>query len=198
MTTTLTLDQAREALAAALRAHAPVDALEASHRDRILRLVTEVPGCFARSTYSPGHVTGSAFVVCRATREVLLHRHKKLDRWLQMGGHDDGELDPRKTALREGAEESGLADLTLLEARILDVDVHDIPASPARDGGRKPAEPAHEHHDVRYVLFTESREAIEKDPEESSALAWFSLEEADRRMNEVGSTRALRKIAALL
>lgn len=178
-------------LAEALRAHAPSDALEGSHRDRILRLVTEAPSrCFARDHFTPGHVTGSAFIVCRTTREVLLHHHKKLGRWLQMGGHDDGELDPVATALREGREESGLADLALLSPAILDVDVHDIPASKSQ--------PAHEHHDVRYAFVTETPGAIARDPNESTALAWFSLDEAERQMNEAGSTRALHKIARLL
>ncbi len=82
----------------------------------------------------------------RPTRRVLLHHHRRLDAWLQMGGHDEGESDPRATARREGAEESGLSDLVLLSPAILDVDVHPIPAGKG--------EPPHLHHDVRYALAT--------------------------------------------
>lgn len=185
-----TPDPARGALLDALRAHLPADEEETRHRDAIVALVAGEPACFARTTYAPGHVTGSAFVVCPATRRVLLHHHRRLDRWLQMGGHDDGESDPARTALREAREESGLGDLRFLVAGILDVEVHPIP--PAR------GEPAHLHHDVRYALATASPEAILRDDAESLALEWLPLEEAAERMGESGARRALARLARLV
>ena len=107
-----------------------------------------------------------------------------------MGGHDEGENDPRATALREGAEESGLADLVLLSPAILDVDVHPIPAGKG--------EPPHLHHDVRYALATATPDAIHRDDAESIALRWFSLEEAAVAMDDPDATRALARIARLL
>ena len=95
---------------------------------------------------------------------MLLHHHRRLDRWLQLGGHDEGEHDPLQTALREAREESGLLDLTPLSAAILDIDVHEIPA------GR--SEPAHLHHDVRYALQTSTPDAIAQvDAESLGALS---------------------------
>ena len=187
---TVDLDPARARLAAALRAHAPLDAAEAAHRGALLALVENEPRCFARTTYEPGHVTGSAFIVCLTTGNVLLHHHRRLGRWLQMGGHDDGEGDPRATALREAREESGLEDLAFLSMSILDLDVHAIPAARG--------EPPHLHHDVRYVLGTRSPAAIRRDEAESLDLRWFDLEEAARKMGEPGAARALGRIAALL
>ncbi|MFI5181898.1 MAG: NUDIX hydrolase [Thermoanaerobaculia bacterium] len=181
---------ARLRLVDALRRHLPADAAEAVHRDAILALVENDPACFDRTTYAPGHVTGSAFIVRRDTGGVLLHHHRRLDAWLQMGGHDEGEHDPAATALREGAEESGLSDLVLLSPAILDVDVHEIPAR--RD------QPAHRHHDLRYGLVTGSPDAIRRDATESLDLRWFSLDEAERLMNEPGATRALEKLRRLL
>jgi 8-oxo-dGTP pyrophosphatase MutT (NUDIX family) len=183
------LDRARAALRDALLRHVPADAREEIHRRAILRLVESQPACFSRHTFVPGHVTGSAFVVCRSTGKVLLHHHRRLDAWLQLGGHDDGEHDPRATALREAAEESGLKDLTLLSDEILDLDVHDIPAGKG--------EPPHEHHDVRYALVTEHPEGIVKSAAESLDLAWFTLEEAAEKMNEPGARRALARLASL-
>jgi 8-oxo-dGTP pyrophosphatase MutT (NUDIX family) len=184
------LDPARARLAAALRAHAPLDAAEAAHKEALLALVENEPRCFARTTFSPGHVTGSAFVVCRATGKVLLHKHRRLGRWLQMGGHDDGESDPAATALREAREESGLSDLTFLSDGILDLDVHAIPAARG--------EPAHLHHDVRYAVATDVPDEIRRDDSESVALDWFELEEVARAMGESGARRALSRIARLL
>lgn len=184
------LDRARAALRDALLRHVPADPAEADDLKDILALVEREPACFSRSTFAPGHVTGSAFIVCRSTAKVLLHHHRRLNAWLQMGGHDDGEHDARATALREGREESGLPDLTLLAPDILDVDVHDIPA------GKR--EPPHKHHDVRYALVTEHPEAILKDAAESLDLAWFTLEAAAEKMNEPGGRRALARLAKLL
>ena len=181
---------ARESLVLALRKHVPADVVEAGERDAILRLVETEPACFSRHTFSPGHVTGSAFVVCPTTGLVLLHHHRRLDAWLQMGGHDEGEHDPRATALREAAEESGLADLALLSDEILDLDIHPIPAGKG--------EPPHLHHDVRYALATQAPGAIHRDAAESIDLRWFTLAEAAEKMNEPGGRRALARIAALL
>ena len=107
-----------------------------------------------------------------------------------MGGHDEGESDPAATALREGREESGLADLVLLSPAILDVDVHPIPAGKG--------EPVHAHFDVRYAAVTRNADAARADEAESLGLAWLPLEEAARRMGEPGARRALAKAARLL
>lgn len=184
------LDPARAALRDALLVHEPADAAEARDRAAMLSLVESEPACFARSTFAPGHFTGSAFVFAAADGRVLLHHHRRLDRWLQMGGHDEGESDPGATALREGREESGLPDLVLASPAILDVDVHPIPA------GR--GEPAHAHFDVRYAAVTLSADAARADEAESLGLAWLPIEEAARRMGEPGARRALAKAARLL
>jgi 8-oxo-dGTP pyrophosphatase MutT (NUDIX family) len=184
------LDPARAALAVALHRHAAGDAREEADLAAILRLVKTEPACFSRKTFVPGHVTGSAFILHVPSRRVLLHHHRRLDAWLQMGGHDEGEHDPRATALREGGEESGLTDLVLLSPAILDVDVHAIPPGKG--------EPAHLHHDVRYAVATRNPGDIRRDDAESISLKWFTFEEAAAAMNEPGATRALGRIARLL
>ena len=184
------LDPARAALRESLLSHEPADAEEARDRAAMLALVEGEPACFARSTFAPGHFTGSAFVFSAGDGRVLLHHHRRLGRWLQMGGHDEGESDPAATALREGREESGLADLVLLSPAILDVDVHPIPAGKG--------EPGHAHFDVRFAAVTRSASSARADETESLGLAWLPLEEAARRMGEPGARRALAKAARLL
>ena len=108
-----------------------------------------------------GHFTGSAFVVSADGLRTLLMHHRKLDRWLQPGGHADGDTDLGAVALREAQEETGLAGLRL-EPGIFDLDRHRIPA--------RGAEPEHWHHDVRYVLRA-TDEAF-RISAEAKALAW--------------------------
>ena len=113
------------------------------------------------------HFTGSAWLVAPAGTEVLLTHHRKLDRWLQLGGHADGDADLGQVALREATEESGLDGL-LLEPSIFDLDRHWIPP-------RGP-EPGHWHYDVRFVVqATNSTTFVVSG--ESRALAWRSVAE---------------------
>jgi 8-oxo-dGTP pyrophosphatase MutT (NUDIX family) len=117
-----------------------------------------------------GHLTGSGFVVDAARERVLLLHHGRLGRWLQPGGHGEGEIDPREIALREIEEETGLSQADLVpfpDERILDVDVHLIPA--------RPGEPEHPHLDLRYGFLARVG-AAPRLSEESRALQWFPLE----------------------
>jgi 8-oxo-dGTP pyrophosphatase MutT (NUDIX family) len=123
--------------------------------------LSEQPRPFHRETRA-GHFTGSAWLVSADGERVLLMLHRKLGRWLQLGGHADGEADLAAVALREAEEESGLSDLEVLPG-IFDVDRHLIPA--------RGDEPAHWHYDVRYVVLARGDEVFTVN-EESLALAW--------------------------
>lgn len=50
--------------------------------------------------------TVAIFVVHQG--KILVIHHRKLDRWLPLGGHIELEEDPEQAALREAREESGL------------------------------------------------------------------------------------------
>jgi len=57
----------------------------------------------------PATSPGRDFVLDASHEHVLLLHHARLDRWLQPGGHGEGETDPRAIALREIEEETGLS-----------------------------------------------------------------------------------------
>lgn len=184
----------RSDLVALLQRYADSHREEAATTARILALVENEPRCFERDCYVPGHVTASAWIVSRESRSVLLTHHRKLDRWLQLGGHTDGESDVLAAALREAREESGLADFRPLPigegAEILDLDVHLIPAR--RD------EPAHEHHDVRFLLEASERTPLARQAEESNDLRWFPAVGIETRFDEESLARMARKAALWL
>lgn len=179
-------------LLAAYRAAHASDPAEVGTADRVRALVEAHPDCFERSC-PPGHVTGSAWIVSEDGGRVLLTHHRKLDRWLQLGGHADGDPDPLSVALREAREESGLVHLRVVPAGALglplDIDVHPIPAR----GG----EPAHEHHDVRFLLVADARQALVLS-EESRDLRWVALDDLRRLAGEPGILRMDRKARLLL
>ena len=177
----------RETLLRDLRGYAPQDALEEQHCGAMIDLLSGDGDPFARTTFAPGHITAGCFIV--SGDQLLLHHHRRLDRWLQMGGHVDGDESALDAALREAREESGLGDLALVVDAIFDVDVHFIPAGKG--------EPDHRHFDVRYLARTESPSAIAFDPKESNDLAWVPLDRAVALMNEEASARAIRKIRSM-
>ena len=137
--------------------------------------------CFERSC-SVGHITGSAWIVDRTGERVLLTHHRKLRRWLQLGGHSDGNPDTLAVALREAREESGL-EVQILDETIFDLDVHLIPA-------RSP-EPAHYHFDVRFLVQTLDTKFRVSD--ESHALAWVPAERVDAFTHQESILRMARK-----
>ena len=121
-------------------------------------------------THPPGHFTASAWLVSQDGARVLLTHHKKLGRWLQLGGHADGDPDLANVALREAEEESGLSGLTIIP-EIFDLDAHDIPARGTV--GAPNYEPTHIHWDVRFVVRTSAEDFVVS--EESLALSWVDI-----------------------
>jgi 8-oxo-dGTP pyrophosphatase MutT (NUDIX family) len=136
---------------------------EIDARDRMLALLDGTKECFHRTCF-PAHFTGSALVVDADGERVLLHHHRKLDRWLQFGGHCDGDEDIAHVARREAQEECGVHDLILASQRPFDLDIHRIPAH-----GN---EPEHLHYDVRF-LFIAPEAAAPILSAESHDLRWF-------------------------
>ncbi len=131
---------------------------------RFIDFVNAHPDCAAREL-AVGHLTGAAWLVDPGGARVLLTHHRKLQRWLQLGGHADGDLDLAAVALKEAQEESGLPDLQLLQP-LLDIDDHPIPAN-ARD-------PAHVHYDLRYVVI--ARGSLQPTiSDESLDLRWWPV-----------------------
>lgn len=161
--------------------------------DRIRKLLTDYERCFFRDCY-PGHITSSAWIVSRESGAVLLTHHRKLDRWLQLGGHADGETDVLASALREAEEESGLRDFLAIPrtgaCEILDLDVHDIPA-------RAP-EPLHQHYDIRFLFEVSEAQVIRHQENESKQVCWFSGNGIEARFDEESLLRMARKATAWL
>jgi 8-oxo-dGTP pyrophosphatase MutT (NUDIX family) len=131
-----------------------------------------------------GHVTASAFIINTDSTSLLLLHHKKLNMWLQPGGHADGETDVLQVAQKEAAEETGLVDLTLLSDGVGDLDVHIVPAfGNVRE---------HFHFDIRFFFQAKSDEILKN--EESHDVKWISLDKMQDFNNEKGTKRVLRKI----
>ena len=152
-------------LESAFIAHAAAWPDEAGEARLFIELLREGGHAFVRERLE-GHFTASALLVSADGRRTLLTHHRKLDRWLQPGGHADGDTDLARVALNEASEESGLPGLRV-EGGIFDLDRHWIP--------ERKGVPGHWHHDVRYVVRAGGSEAFVVG-EESHDLAWVDVE----------------------
>src|SRR3954462_15927730 len=172
--------------------------VEADVVERICCLVESHANCFDR-TCRPGHITAAAWILSTDRRRSLLTHDRKLDRWLQLGGHADGQWHVEEVALREAREESGLNcfDIVPIEGVVMpfDVDVHDIPAR--YDSNGELIEDAHEHHDIRFLMIARCDDDIIVS-DESHEVAWFTPEEVLQRTSEESIVRMLHKALELL
>jgi len=137
-----------------------------------------------------GHFTGSGWVVSPDKRKILMTHHKTINKWLQLGGHADGETDLLKVALREATEESGLHRFEILNKTVFDLDVHKIP--------KICSDLSHFHYDVRFLLEADP----EKEPiivsKESYDVAWVPIENVLKLNSEKSIHRMVDKTMALL
>ncbi len=155
----------RDWLLERLNRYTAIDDDDRHSQQRIQTFVEENRGCFSRH-HPGGHITASAWIIDPARSAALLVHHRKLDRWLQPGGHIEGDTTVHDAARREVAEETGLTRFSRQHDDIFDVDIHGIP--------ERPDEAAHWHYDIRFLFIAEQSQALQLS-EESHDLRWFSF-----------------------
>lgn len=188
--------------------HRSFDRSEEIHAlEKFSGFVSRSERCFDRNNFQ-GHVTGSALVTNVDFTKVLLTLHGKLNIWLQLGGHADGDSDVARVALREAWEESGVSGIRLLNlaawaaglvpirgqvlnteiATPFDLDVHPIPA--------RKTDPNHDHYDARYLVVADDGMPLAI-TDESHDLRWVDLTEARRLTQERSMIRQFDKLELL-
>ena len=178
----------RNAVLQLLRAHAirVRDPQEAEMVAATIAFAEAEVECLRREC-GPGHLTGSAWIVSPDRTRTLLTHHHKLDKWLQLGGHADGDPDLLAVALREAREESGLAAVRAVSGEVFDVDRHWIPA--------RKTEPGHYHYDLRFLIEADPNEPLVIS-NESKDLAWVDVAGVAALNPEESMARMVRKTVA--
>ncbi len=153
-----------------------------TEKQKLSRLIDllNMPNLDVRSRQTlPGHLTASAFVVDTTTKRLLLIHHRKLNMWLQPGGHLEPVETLQQAAKRELTEEAGSHPCErhrwhndpLLP---IDIDIHLIPAHPIRN------EPQHFHHDFRFLFVVNGHDWVDMNEEEAAAYRWVPLEDVKK------------------
>lgn len=174
----------------ALQNYSPDNTSEINFKQEILDFIHQNPEDYYKSSFQLGHLTGSAWIVSPDYQLVLLTHHRKLNKWLQPGGHtEEQDEDMQTTALREAQEETGLNEMELAQTEIFDLDIHLIPA--------RGEMPAHPHLDFRYLIFASPNERLNITAE-SNDLRWFKLEEVVQLIDNESIMRMLDKTRRIL
>jgi 8-oxo-dGTP pyrophosphatase MutT (NUDIX family) len=168
-------------------AELPLSREEAHAVEETIAFVGAHPDCLLR-TCLEGHLTGSAWIVSPDRHRTLLTHHGKLGKWLQLGGHADGDPDLLGVALREAREESGLTRLAAVGSAVFDVDRHWI--------GERGSEPGHWHHDMRFMIEADPAERLILSSE-SKALLWVEISAVGTLNPEESMARMVRKTQLL-
>jgi hypothetical protein len=164
----------REALLRAFAAYRAADSREDEAASRFGRFL-ERADPFRRND-PDGHVTASAVV------EFLLVFHRKLDRWLQPGGHvEDSDPSVFHTALREVREDRSWLSFEL-----------SWPPFAQRTPAANSPEPAHVHYDVRFLVMTRDGGVL------PSGAAWFDFADVEPVDRDGSLARAVARARARL
>lgn len=155
-------------------------------KKRFIEFVQKNEDCFERHL-EVGHITASAFIFDPKTSKILLLHHKKLNKWLQPGGHCDGDKDTLSVAIKEVFEETGLL-IENHDQPIFDLDIHTIPEN---KGIRE-----HEHFDIRYLLLADSTIPLVQN-HETNQLKWVDLSEMENYTTEESLRRMKNKLSSV-
>ena len=152
---------------------------ELVYKDLMLNLLKiEGEEAFFR-TCKVGQFTASSWLINSTQRQFLLMHHRKLDCWLQPGGHCDGNMDVLAVAIKEAQEETGIQSISAVHKKIFDLDIHFIP--------KKRIEHTHLHFDVRFLLQSHQDHI---DPNhESLDVRWFSKQD-----DQLITTNSMRRM----
>jgi len=138
---------------------------QSDSRDTVLEFISQHDDWLWRSCLE-GHLTASALIIDPVSKKILLIHHKKLDLWLQPGGHADGDGNLVHVAAKEVIEETGLSNFQIV-LPAFDIDVHRIPAFGE--------DQSHLHLDLRFVLVASSTSTVIN--HEVNAAIWVDLDD---------------------
>ncbi len=173
----------RSSLVTLLHNYFPEASEEIESKQKMIAFIQENPDCFER-TLEYGHITGSAWLLNDDCSKALLMHHHKLDLWVQLGGHCDGDSNVLQVALKEAQEESGIEKIVPVSCDIFDIDIHHIPGNSR--------EKEHYHYDVRFLLRVVGNEQVIQNSE-SKELRWIDKNETSLPTQSLSVVRMFRK-----
>ena len=162
-----------------IKNYTPFNEQEERDKEQIIAFLETAQNPFSREN-SFAHMTASAWIVNPERTKTLMVYHNLYDSWSWTGGHADGEEDLLGVALKEAREETGAENIRPVSEEIYSLEILTV------DGHEKKGKylSSHLHMNVTYLLEASEEDCLKICPEENSAVAWFSLEEALEKSTE--------------
>lgn len=162
-----------------IKKYTPIDNKEEKDLELIKQFLSNQDNVYSRNNLI-GHVTSSVIILDKEKKHILLGYHNIYKSWGWFGGHNDGEEDCLKVALKEANEETGLNEFDLVDSNPLGIDVVYV-ENHMKNGSYVPD---HLHLNVTYGLLTEINNQISYNINEHSGIKWFKLSEYLDKVSE--------------
>ena len=176
-----------------IEAYTPFNEQEARDRELMLRAIDTLETPLTRENPF-AHFTASSWIVNPTRTKALMAWHNIYRTWAWTGGHADGEADLLSVALREAREETGVRDIRPVSTEIYSLEVVPVNAHVKRGSFVS----AHLHMNVTYLLEADDAQPLHVKPDENSAVAWLSLDQAADNRDEPHMAVIYNKLNAKL
>jgi 8-oxo-dGTP pyrophosphatase MutT (NUDIX family) len=161
-----------------IKNYIPINEQESIDKKAMLDFIDHYDNTLSRENLI-AHFTSSAIVLNKDFTKILFAYHKIFDSWGWVGGHNDGDPDFKKVALKEAREETGIEEVFAFD-EILGLDTIYVPKHIKRGH----YVPDHLHMNVTYLLIADENQAIMHKPDENLDVRWFTLDECMSYVSE--------------
>jgi 8-oxo-dGTP pyrophosphatase MutT (NUDIX family) len=162
-----------------LRAYQPINEQEAFDQKAMLAFIKTNPDYLYRSNLI-AHFTVSTLVINEAKDHILFGFHNIYQSWGWFGGHNDGDPNLLRVAIKETEEETGLKHIRPYSKDIFMLDTIYVPNHIKH--GRHVSD--HLHMNATFLMIANKDELLQMNPEEHSGIQWFSLQEVLNHVKE--------------
>lgn len=138
------------------------------------------------------HFTSSPWILNPDRSRVLMVHHNIYDSWSWVGGHADGNPDLLAVALKEAQEETGISSIKPLSDQPFSIEILPVIAHFKRGKYVAP----HLHLNITWLVEADARQTLRSNPDENSAVRWFTPEEAVEICNEPHMKVIYRKLCS--
>ncbi len=162
-----------------LKAYKPINEQEIKDKELMIKFIENNPNILLRTNLA-AHLTSSAIILNESFDKVLFIHHNIYNSWGWVGGHNDGDPDCLKVAIKEAKEETGVKNIYPYSEEILGIDA--IYVKNHIKKGEYISD--HLHLNVTYLLIASESDKLISKPDENSGVKWFGLEEALNNITE--------------
>ncbi len=153
-----------------IQAYQPFNEQEAFDKKAILAFIDRNPDYLLRSNLI-AHFTVSTIVVNPSMDKVLFAHHNIYKSWGWLGGHNDGDEDMLRVAMKETEEETGLKKIKPYSKDIFMLDTIYVPNHIKH--GKHVSD--HLHLNATYLVIADENEKPIVNVEENSGVQWFPI-----------------------